>query len=70
MDINFNRQTIASQTAKLHESILYWTGQAGTNKNMPTIKTMLSILLTYSLLLLVIFLFQRKMIYFPDTVFA
>lgn len=28
---------------------------------------MLSILLTYLLLLLVIFLFQRKMIYFPDT---
>lgn len=28
---------------------------------------MLSILLTYSLLLLIVFLFQRKMIYFPDT---
>lgn len=34
---------------------------------MPTFKSMLSLLLTYSLLLLVIFLFQRKMIYFPDT---
>ena len=28
---------------------------------------MLSILLTYSLLLLIVFLFQRKMIYFPNT---
>ncbi|MDO9169902.1 MAG: hypothetical protein Q7U18_12580 [Methylobacter sp.] len=28
---------------------------------------MFSILLTYSLLLLIVFLFQRKMIYFPDT---
>ena len=28
---------------------------------------MLSILLTYLLLLLIVFLFQRKMIYFPDT---
>jgi len=34
---------------------------------MPTFKPMLSILLTYSLLLLLVFLFQRKMIYFPDT---
>jgi len=31
------------------------------------IKPMFSILLTYSLLLLLVFLFQRKMIYFPDT---
>ncbi len=34
---------------------------------MPTFKPMLSILLTYFLLLLLVFLFQRKMIYFPDT---
>ncbi|WP_432745720.1 alpha/beta fold hydrolase [Methylobacter sp. G7] len=34
---------------------------------MPTFKPMLSILLTYLLLLLIVFLFQRKMIYFPDT---
>jgi uncharacterized protein len=32
-----------------------------------TIKPMLSILLTYLLLLLVIFLFQQKLIYFPST---
>lgn len=34
---------------------------------MPTFKPMLSILLTYFLLLLIVFLFQRKMIYFPNT---
>ncbi len=34
---------------------------------MPKFKSMLSILLTYSLLLLVVFLFQRKIIYFPNT---
>ena len=34
---------------------------------MPILKPMLSILLIYSLLLLIVFLFQRKMIYFPDT---
>jgi len=33
---------------------------------MPEFKPMLSILLTYLLLLLLVFLFQRKMIYFPD----
>jgi len=32
---------------------------------MPTFKTMLSILLIYLLLLLTVFLYQRKMIYFP-----
>ncbi|MGZ4956375.1 MAG: alpha/beta hydrolase [Methylobacter sp.] len=32
---------------------------------MPTFKPMLSILLTYLLLLLIVFLLQRKMIYFP-----
>lgn len=34
---------------------------------MPRFKPMLSILLTYLLFLLIVFLFQRKMIYFPDT---
>lgn len=34
---------------------------------MQIFKPMLSILLIYSLLLLIVFLFQRKMIYFPDT---
>jgi len=32
-----------------------------------TIKPMLSILLTYLLFLLIVFLFQQKLIYFPDT---
>jgi pimeloyl-ACP methyl ester carboxylesterase len=34
---------------------------------MPTFKPMLSILLTYLLFLLIVFLFQQKLIYFPDT---
>ncbi|MDP1771789.1 MAG: alpha/beta hydrolase [Methylobacter sp.] len=34
---------------------------------MRTFKPMLSILLIYLMLLLIVFLFQRKMIYFPDT---
>jgi pimeloyl-ACP methyl ester carboxylesterase len=34
---------------------------------MPTFKPMLSILLTYLVFLLIVFLFQQKLIYFPDT---
>jgi fermentation-respiration switch protein FrsA (DUF1100 family) len=38
-----------------------------TRNPMPKFKPMFSILLTYALLLIAIFVWQRKMIYFPDT---
>jgi hypothetical protein len=61
MTINLNRP----KTPEPQESLLYWATQTNT---MPTFrKPMLSTLLIYVLLLIVIFLFQRKMIYFPDT---
>jgi esterase/lipase len=61
MTINLNRP----KTPEPQESLLYRATQANA---MPTFRNrMLSTLLIYVLLLMVIFLFQRKMIYFPDT---